>query len=483
MRLAAKLILLFLCGLLLIVAVFSYATLRREREIAIDQHERYAAELAAVMAERGGMEQAVSIPPVLASRQIRVRRVELRSTDDSRQPSVPRERLFVSQEITTITVPESGGNDRWYTYVPIASPENGSPSESSERLEISATDVGSQDRRRRMLVSSLLTLLCVSGLSAMVVYFGGVRMVGRPLNRLIDKVNRVSQGDLDEPVRIDSHDELGDLGRAINTMCDRLSLQREKIEAETAARIDAVRQLRHADRLRSVGRMAAGIAHEIGTPLNVVSGRAELIASGDLSDQATIQSAIAIKTESDRIGHTIRSLLDFARERPTHRERVDLRSIVETTLELLGPIAAKSGANLNADLPDHAVIANVDRGQIQQVLTNLVNNAIQSGDAGVEVRIGFEETGARAGDGVVLSVCDNGEGISADAIDHIFEPFFTTKDVGKGTGLGLAIAHGIVEEHGGRITVESEPGRGTRFNLMLPTGSAGQDQSRLGDPL
>ncbi len=467
MRLAAKLILLFLGGLLLIVIAFAALTIQREKQLALQHHQRYAREFAEMVEQLENQNQ-IDPPAALGSEsRIRIRRVELTATDHLHAPSVPHDRLYVSEEVTTITMSDGSGNDRLYTYVPIHpdQPERGG--ESQQRYEVSAPDVESDDRVRRTLVTSLLTLLCVSGLSALVVYFGGIRMVGRPLDRLIDKVNEVAQGDLKRPVDVKTGDELGDLAKAINQMCECLIKQRYQLEAESQARIAAVEQLRHADRLRSVGRIAAGIAHEIGTPLNVVSGHAELIESGELSDEKIRTSCRQIKTETDRIAKIISNVLEFARGRTTFQKVTDVRRVVGETCELLRPIARKSNATLDAELPDHPVLANIDSGQIQQVLTNLINNAIQSRDTDTAVRIAVDQTLTEAGPETRIAVSDNGVGISEDDREHLFEPFFTTKDVGQGTGLGLAIALGIVHEHGGDILVESQPGAGSTFTVVL----------------
>lgn len=470
MRLAAKLILLFLSGLLLIVAVFSYTTLRREKEFAIAQHQRYAAELADLMTRDANAESQFATQ---MRKEIRVRRVEFSATDGQRRPSVPAELLYVSEEITTVSMPDAEGRDRLYTYVPLNDRNvhgdvvSGAVKPDHQHVEVSAPDVDADQRVQKTLVSSLMTLVSVSGLSALVVYFGGVRMVGRPLHQLIAKVNRVADGKLDNPVQIRSKDELADLGVALNQMCERLLEQRETIESETAARIKAVGQLRHADRLRSIGRIAAGVAHEIGTPLNVVSGHAELIETGALSGDAVRESCRQIKTQSDRIAKIISNLLDFARERTPQRQPIDVRDVIESTIQFLRPIALKSEAEIHFDTPGHSMIAAADPAQLQQVLTNLINNAIESRESGAIVNLGVKQRLLDGQRETAITVQDNGHGIAPEMLEQIFEPFFTTKEVGQGTGLGLAISHGIIQEHGGELLVESQVGGGSTFKIVL----------------
>lgn len=491
MRLAAKLVLLFLVGMLLIVALFSYLTIQLDRRLAISEHQRHAAELAdavqrSVPRESGDhssqeLREQLGLTSI-RFRQSRIRLVEVGAGNDANRPSVPPDMIITTREITTFRMPDESGRETFYTYVPLNDQSSGQSK--AQRLEISAPDPGADDRVRRSIMSSLIALLGVTTLSGFVIVVGGFKMVAQPLNALIDKVHRVGQGDFSQPVRLKSRDELGKLGSAINEMCDQLGKQRQELEAETASRIEAVEQLRHAERLNTVGRMAAGIAHEIGTPLNVVSGRAELIAGGMLSDEAVRESARTIQAESQRITQIVRHLLDFARQRTPQRSRQDLSQLIRTTASLMEPLAAKHHVRLTLDLPSLPVEADIDPAQIQQVLTNLIVNAIQTiEDQGqVAVRLSVSDSlpetlpnpdvhadlSDQAGTYCRITIHDDGPGISKEDLPHIFEPFFTTKDVGEGTGLGLSISHGIVQEHRGWITVDSEPGSGSTFSVYLP---------------
>jgi two-component system, NtrC family, sensor kinase len=317
-------------------------------------------------------------------------------------------------------------------------------------------------------------------LGGVIVVAIGSTWIGRPLRRLIEKTRRVGTGDLSGPLELDRHDEFGELAGAINSMCDQLQTAQEKIDQEAQARLATLDQLRHADRLRTVGRLAAGIAHELGTPLNVVSGRAGMIASGRLSEEETRKSAVTIKSEADRIATIIRQLLDFARRNTPQRKAVDLIEVMRQTLALLTPIVEKRHSTLTVLRQPPSVVLNIDSGQIQQVLTNLIVNASEAmpGGGAVEITITCEQATPPGGSGGVpvqyarVDVIDHGDGIAPDVIDQVFEPFFTTKDVGEGTGLGLSIAYGIVKEHGGWIDVRSEVGQGSCFSVYLPMEAA-----------
>lgn len=326
-------------------------------------------------------------------------------------------------------------------------------------------------RRAYWLVGSMFVLTSIVSLGV------GIRFVGRPLRRLVEKTKAIAKGNLDEPLHLGTHDELSDLAESLNDMCDELSASQQAVEAEAAARLAAVEQLRHADRLQTVGRLASGMAHELGTPLNVVAGRATLIVSGKLGEEEISESAAAIKLQADRMTQIIRQLLDFARRGAPTRTDVDLCELVRQTARMLKSLAAKTNVEMIDPECAGPVSAHVDTGQIQQVLTNLIVNAIQAMPRGGTIHLDvYNKTARRPGSTSqpecechCIDVQDNGEGIAAADLGKLFEPFFTTKGSGEGTGLGLSIAEGIVGEHGGWIEVRSTAGEGACFTVYLPT--------------
>jgi signal transduction histidine kinase len=311
----------------------------------------------------------------------------------------------------------------------------------------------------------------------------GAFFVGRPVRRIVDKMARIGEGDLDEPLLLPGRDELSTVAQAINRMCARLAEARAGLAAETEARIKALEQLRHADRLTTVGTLASGIAHELGTPLNVVGGRAKRILRGASADEVG-QSAKIIVEQADRMTAIIRQLLDFARRRGAQKSRADLGTLARGVTTLLAPLAAKQSVTLRLEQPPPEARAEVDAGQIQQALTNLVMNGIQAMKGGGELSVSIAparvapppEIGGAAGDYLALGVRDRGPGIAAEHLPHVFEPFFTTKEVGEGTGLGLSVTWGIAREHEGWIDVQSEPGAGATFTLYLPA-SRGEESA------
>jgi two-component system NtrC family sensor kinase len=335
-------------------------------------------------------------------------------------------------------------------------------------LEVQESLEAADEYTRATIVRFAALAAAISLLVAILAVPVGLRFVGSPLQRLVDKTRRAGAGDFSGEVEIGSKDELGELGEAVNSMCSDLAQSQRRIQEESEARLAALEQLRHEDRLKTVGRLASGVAHELGTPLNVVGGRAGLIAQGKLDASETVDAARIIKQQAQVMTAIVRQLLDFARRRAPAKSRVDLAPLVGQSIELLQPMASKQGVEIVSELIPGPLEADVDAGQLQQVVTNLVLNAIQASNAGGKIHVTVEARDSGSEREVCLVVEDEGQGIASADIPHIFEPFFTTKKTGEGTGLGLSLVYGIVQEHGGRVEVSSILGEGTRFEVFLP---------------
>jgi two-component system, NtrC family, sensor kinase len=258
-------------------------------------------------------------------------------------------------------------------------------------------------------------------------------------------------------------------------MCDRLAEANRRAAAETQARVAALEQLRHTERLALVGQLAAGVAHELGTPLSVVSARAELLASGDASAVEAGKNGRIILEQADRMTGIIQQLLDFSRRRGPKMELANLARVTAQTLDLISPVAERARVTIDYTVGG-PVFARVDASQIEQVLANMFMNGIQAMPNGGRLRVSVgarrtrspQDRAAGEADYLCLSIADEGTGIARENLERIFAPFFSTKRSGEGTGLGLAVAHGIVTEHGGWIEVESDVGKGSRFSIFLP---------------
>jgi len=305
------------------------------------------------------------------------------------------------------------------------------------------------------------------------------RWVGRPVHQLMEKARRIGAEDFSGPVELAGHREFAELAAEMNAMAASLEATRARLAKETSARIAALEQLRHADRLSTIGRLAAGVAHELGTPLNVVSERAEMIAEGEHEDPDELaRSARVIQQQSERMASIVRQLLDFARRRRPDRCVTQLDELARATARLMAPLLDRREVKARTSEGGDAVWCEVDPGQIQQVLVNLITNAVDVTPPGGEVRLAVDAPeGSPAGRDpggrwVRVVVEDDGPGIPAELLPRIFEPFFTTKPSGRGTGLGLAVADEIVREHGGSIEAGGAPGGGSRLSVWLPRGEA-----------
>ena len=358
-------------------------------------------------------------------------------------------------------------------------------------LELTESLVGSHRHVQATLLRRLAAAGLLGGLSGVIAMLLGALLVGRPMRSLVDKTRRIAAGDLSSPIALRQRDEVGELAREIDAMCERLVVARERIAAETAAHNATLDQLRHADRLVTVGKLASGVAHELGTPLTVASQRAKMIASGETSGPAVVEGARIIAVEMQRMTSIIRQLLTFARRHAPNKARHDLRRVARETAGLLAPLAERGGVAVQVEALDAGPDVEVDAEQIRQALANLIVNGIQAMPDGGALRITvgtrFAQPpaghGGPPGDYVVLSVRDQGGGIAPEHLPHVFEPFFTTKDVGEGTGLGLAVAHGIVQDHGGWIEVDSALGQGSCFSICLPLERAQAEDGDAGSAL
>ncbi len=351
---------------------------------------------------------------------------------------------------------------RLYTYVPIE--------HSKLALEISEdlTPLRAHGRTiaARAVVRTGLTALAFIVLVLIV----GIVYIGQPLAALAEMARRVGGGDYSQRLHFPRRDELRDLAEVMNHMTDDLGEARQRLERETKSRIAAIEQLRHADRLVTVGQLAAGVAHELGTPLNVISGHAKMIVTGEVTGPEASESARIALEQTQRMTNIVRQLLDFSRRRRAQPTQVEIADVAATTVHMLTTVAQKKDVTLSLEVKESGLIGRVDLVQLQQALTNLIMNAIQAVPVHghVEIVVDRLRDAAHGGNGALISVSDDGPGIPDEDRARVFEPFFTTKGVGEGTGLGLAVAIGLVKENGGTIEVEESHFGGARLSIVLP---------------
>lgn len=334
--------------------------------------------------------------------------------------------------------------------------------------------------RELLLASTALTIALVVVIS--VVALGVVtKTLLEPIQKITEKAKALSARDYSHPLGWKRRDEVGLLALEIDALCDQLRADRHISEE----RIEALDQLRHSDRVATLGRLASSVAHELGNPLNVIEMRAQLIVAGDVTtlDDARA-SATIIATQARSMTRIISEILSFARRQPPRRSEVDLVSVARNAIALSEHTAKKRALSIELDAAEGAIQVYGDAGKLLQIVVNLVLNGIQATQAGGVVEVGVRNAMLAPRhdlDGVdepygCIEVIDHGGGIPEELLSKIFEPFVSSKPADEGTGLGLTIAKGIATEHDGWIDVHSEFGRGSRFTVYLP-----RDGRRDGD--
>ncbi|BHH82471.1 sensor histidine kinase [Desulforhopalus sp. 52FAK] len=359
-----------------------------------------------------------------------------------------------------------------YTYVPVDVGTSQAGALQLSQTLLPLTEFSKNMLIRAVTITALLALVC-----GIILFIFIDRKIRRPLNNLMAQAERIGQGDLTANKEIIGDNELSEMAETMNDMCSRLLIAKEKIKFEYDARLKTIEQLRHTERLSSFGVLAAEIAHELGTPLNVVDGRAKMIIRENLPMEDIHDCASIIQSQAERMAVIIRQLLDFTRQPKQKISREDITFHIKQVFQLLYPMAAKQRVSFSLNKKDDTkVILSGDFAQLQQVLVNLLMNAIQAMPDGGKVDVDLSNeiiTGSTTDKHTKTSylkikIQDEGEGILKENIQHIFTPFFTTKTIGTGTGLGLSIAHGIIEENGGWINIENRVQRGACFTIYLP---------------
>ncbi|MBI4512120.1 MAG: HAMP domain-containing protein [Deltaproteobacteria bacterium] len=327
--------------------------------------------------------------------------------------------------------------------------------------------------QRFHVITSMMLLISVLVLVISLLTRQGI---GRPISQLIAGIDDVAKGDLSRVLLQERDDEIGALAARFNAMTASL----REAQAEKQKNLD---QLRRSEKLAIVGELAAEIAHEVGTPLNVVTGRARTMAKKADDPEAVQKNATIIAEQAARITRIIQRLLDFARRGASDQERapVDLNRLAQDTLEFLDHHIANARVEPRTHLEPTLGPIMGHRDQLQQVLLNLCMNALQAMPEGGELTVGTGRV-LRRRPGLELApeqgyaylwVADTGPGIPAADRERIFEPFYTSKGDAGGTGLGLAVANGIVKEHDGWIEIDENAagGKGALFRVYLPLGS------------
>ncbi|MCE5310023.1 MAG: HAMP domain-containing protein [Acidobacteriales bacterium] len=347
------------------------------------------------------------------------------------------------------------------------------------QLSLETVDQQMAAQGQQLLGFTALAAALVSAITLLFVWL----VVRRPIRELIAGTRRVSSGDLDFRIPVRSHDELGVLASSFNKMTQDLGAANSEVLTWAHTLEDRVRyksqeleraysSLVASEKMASLGKLAATVAHEINNPLFGMLTYARLTLKrlaetgiDPAQKEEMMENLRVIERESRRCGDIIKNLLTYVRQAPPKPQRADLNQIVERALGLVRHKLDLQGIECEESLAPDLPPVWCDPGQIQQVAVVLLMNATEAMSQGGQMLV---TTSAVPEGGVRLVVADNGGGIPEDVMPHIFEPFFSTKEEQQRTGLGLAVAHSIVEQHAGTITVRSTPGQGTEFTVTLP---------------
>ncbi len=366
---------------------------------------------------------------------------------------------LIARDREVIQDPSSGNLVAYAYYSPYTSKQRG--------WYIVTTAYG--DKVLEPVIKQKQVMITVSVITFLIVAIAAVllsRTLTKPITLLSKGAREIGEGNLDHKIAVSSGDEIGKLAKSFNAMSAAL---KKSIEGK----LDAEMRACQAEKLASIGKLAAGVAHEINNPLgNVISISRLLkqdIHNGNNNMEAIRADIDTIIKEGMRCERIIGGLLNFSREVPLHKSMEDINSLIDEVIHGLRYRIEDKKLTVCRDYEKRLPMTYVDKAQIEQVFSNIILNSIHATGEGGTIKIA-----SRAHlQGVEVEISDTGSGISKENITQVFDPFFTTKDVGEGTGLGLAISYGIVQKHMGSINIESELGKGTRCIIILPCDGGG----------
>ncbi|MFN0084051.1 MAG: ATP-binding protein [Blastocatellia bacterium] len=323
-------------------------------------------------------------------------------------------------------------------------------------------------RARRDIAVMTLSLF---GAIILVVHLVMRLNVVRPIRDLLTGARIIGQGDLSYRVPVPNNgSEITALAREFNFMAEGLNRQRNDAGREAEDRLRLERELRHSERLAVIGRLASGVAHEMGAPLNVIKGRVEMLRDRPGVPEANrLRHLAIIESQAEAIAVIVRQLLTLARPFNLKRESIAVTDLINSVVELIESEAARGGIAVETGQADQLHVRG-DRALLHQVMMNVCGNALHAMPRGGRLRIEAfpDASSGKAPPRVRLRVTDTGAGIAPEDLGHIFDPFFTTKEVGQGTGLGLSVSRRIVEEHDGWIEAANREEGGAAFTICLP---------------
>jgi signal transduction histidine kinase len=495
-NLTARLVLLLMLVLLLITGLADYVRLRRERDrlvavtltdqriftdtlaVAVRRNVsrgRTTEELQELLEDirrRPGLVWAVIYDP-------KGRRVAAAAGSGQAPAQADRivERALASRTPLSETFMEPGGKVL-RAIRPLRWPDGGTAA-----VEVRQSLSAVEREFNRAVRESIITRLSVLALFVLLVVVVTRWSVARPIAALIRGARAVSSGDLTQRIEMRGTTELQQLAEEFNRMAESLGGAQRALVAQSEERVRLEREVEQAQKLAAVGLLAAEVAHELGTPLNVISGRAEALSRSLPPDAPGRRHLELIQAQTERIAHIVRDLLDHARPRRPERRAQALGPLLARVVDLVDARFRAKGVRiaLEPTRPDALVLADPD--QLNQVFINLLSNALDAAAPGTVVRIAGGPEPLLTAEGrhgvvrgkveppfVAVHVLDEGPGLSHDEMTRVFQPFFSTKRRGQGTGLGLPIVEEIVRSHRGEVEILSVAGAGTEVVVRLPVG-------------
>ncbi len=311
---------------------------------------------------------------------------------------------------------------------------------------------------QKFIIVLFIIMLSLSAIACLLLMFFYTRKLLKPIDNIIEMSEKVINGDLSARCCIQSANEMGRLCSTINQMAEAIE-QREKELQKTTQQ-----QIIQSEKLASVGRLSAGIAHEINNPLTGVLTFAYLLRQKKNNTKKDLEDIDVIIRETTRVSEIVRGLLDFARQTPSQKENININDILRQILKLIIRQKEFMNVSIEENYFNNIPSFHGDKSQLQQVFLNIILNAGEAIPRNGKITISTSSNE----DHILVSIEDSGCGIKKENLDKIFDPFYTSKPPGKGTGLGLSISYGIVQQHGGYIECESEQGKGTVFNIFFP---------------
>lgn len=338
-------------------------------------------------------------------------------------------------------------------------------------MSLEEVDQEIEEAQNKMIIFALIAFLVI----AVTISISINRYVTRPVRVLVEGTKKIAEGDLSYSILLKSADEIGELASSFNQMTSDLKKADEKlvdwgktlehkVQLRTKELRDAENQLFQSEKLASLGKLAAGVAHEINSPLTGVLTYSSLLLKEKKDGDPEREDLEVIVNETNRCKKIVKGLLDFARQTEPDKASSDINEIIDKSLDLISHQASMQNIKIEKKIKPDIPAIMIDRGQIQQVFINILLNAIEAMPQGgtLTVSSGIQDQMLAVG------FADTGAGIAEENLRKIFDPFFTTKKQGRGTGLGLSVSYGIIERHRGRLEVKSKVGKGTTFTVKLP---------------